>query len=385
MSYLVVEVKRYNRSDFTGTTLGRSQCPSCFTMMSNPVAHRTWREKYYATNDRVPPHIYEQLNASALVARPGETNPGQTLPRLPRENDFPKYIELRIIASNAPKEDIQYIIVVLHGYGADIFALEEFSKQHLLGPKTACVLVRGTNPLESQGTYCWSDKGDFVGGPDSKFRALQAQRSWTIRRTQTGFSSTSGSIIPGPSRSNTARTAIDSPDNADEDLEHNFQGDADTSEDAPSGPTFEQSTKQIGIDVIVEVLIKKCGFRARDIALVGHDQGGSAALAVAAGCWETKLGGVVTIGGRLPTDFPKDFPLEDRCPTHILVLGGRLGDVPDREVNRIESTFSDTTNAREPGKSDDFDDIKDAKLKEFLAHQLRREEWTKEAVISFGM
>lgn len=351
--------------------------------MSKQASQSIWKRKYRAKTDQEPPAIYEELNAAILAAQPGETSSGEKTPRLPQEHDFPKYIELRIIASNTPKEDIQYVIVVLHGYGADIFALEEFSKKHLLGPKTACVLIRGTTGLESEGTYCWSDKGDFIGGPGSRRRALQAQHSWQVRRTQTGFSSISGSIISGPSRSNTVPVAAE---NTEDIPENDSEDDTEPDQAYARGPTFEGSTKQIGIEVITNVLIKKCGFRARDIALVGHDQGGSAALAVATGCWETKLGGVVTIGGRLPSDypsFPKDFPIVSRCPTNILVLGGKLGDVSDKEVDRIESSFSNTTKARMPGKSDDLEVINETKLRELLAHQLRREEWTKEAVISF--
>jgi predicted esterase len=350
--------------------------------MANEAAQNTWRSKYRSKNDRDPPDIYEDVNASLLRARPDETDPSQTFPRLPQEQDFPKYIENRIVASNAPKKDIQYVIVVLHGYAADIPALLEFSKKHLLGPRTACVLVRGTNPLESDGTYCWSDKGDFIGGPTGKTRALQAKRSWLIKR-RTGFSSIEGLGIGGPSRSNTNDTRAENSEHSIDDLERtDLVGDEDEEEDI-SKPTFEFSTKQIGLEVITDVLVRKCGFKPRDIAIVGHDQGGSVALAVAAACWETKLGGIVTIGGALPSDFP-DLVDEVKSLTHVLLLGGKLGDINNKEAARIGRVFAGTTPALKQDKSDDFDDIDEAALVGFLAHQLRREEWTKEAVITFG-
>ena len=354
--------------------------------MSNPTASSTWSSKYHAKNDRDPPPIYEQVNASIFDAQPGEAraNPGEKLPRLPQEHDFPKYIENRILDSTS-HENLEYIIVVFHGYGADTFALLEFAKKHLLGPKTACVLVRGTNALESDGTYCWSDQGDFIGGPGSKIRALQARRSWKSRRQNTGFSSirSSGTGMPGPSRSSTARTT-ESLEDVGEEMNTSPLLEEDEEEDDKTRPTFGQCTEQIGLEVIKDVLIKKCGFKPRDIALVGHDQGGSAALAVAAACWKVQYGGVVSIGGRLPSDFPDQFPKEDRCPTNVLLLGGKLGDVDDKEVDRINTTFAGITNARKAGTSDDFDDIEDLELKGFLAHHLWREEWTKEAVVTFG-
>lgn len=350
--------------------------------MSNQEAE-LWSSKYQTKSDQAPPPIYDQVKTAVLAAKPGEASPGQTAPRLPQEHDFPKYIENRILASNAPKEDIQYIIIVLHGYAADNFALGEFAKKHLLGPRTACVLLRGSKSLESDGTYCWSDQGDFIGGPDDRIRALRARESWQIKRRHTGHSSIQSSIIPGPSRSNTMPTGSNNLENVGEEVEAQLEDEVD--ENDKHHPTFKASTEQIGLDVITNVLIKKCGFLPSNIALVGHDQGGSAALAVAAACWATKFGGVVSIGGIMPSDFPDDFPNGSRAPTHVLLLGGKLGDLTDKEVARIESTFSGTTKARKPGKSDDFEDIEDLKLKEFLAHQLRREEWTKEAVVTFGI
>jgi predicted esterase len=353
------------------------------TTMANQVAQNTWSSKYRSKNDRDPPDIYENLNVSLLGARPGEADPGHTYPRLPQEQDFPKYIENRIVASNAPKKDIQYVIVVLHGYAADIPALLEFSKKHLLGPRTACVLVRGTNTFqESDGTYCWSDNCDFIGGPGGKIRALQAKHRWLIKR-RTGFSSIESFGIGGPSRSNTNDIRVKNPEDSIDDPERNDPLDDEDKEEDVSRPTFVSSTKQIGLEVITDVLVRKCGFKPRDIAIVGHDQGGSAALAVAAACWKTKFGGVVTIGGALPSDFP-DLVDGVKSLTHVLLLGGKLGDIDNKEAARIGRVFAGTTLALKQDKSDDFDDIDEAALVGFLAHQLRREEWTKEAVITFG-
>ena len=344
--------------------------------MSNQTAQSTWADKYSKKSDRPAPEIYAKVNTSVLEAERDRAPLGQPLPRLPKEEDFPKYIENRIVTYNATKEDIQYVIVVLHGYAADQHALYEFSKQHLLGPKTACVLVRGTKSIEETGTYCWSDRGGFIGGSRGRDRALQR-----IKRARTGFSSLADSDMVGPSRSNTIDTTVDTVNSIPNDLDGI---DESAEDDYLAPPTYELSTERIGLEVVTAVLIKTCGFRARDIAIVGHNQGGTAALAVAAACWETKFGGVVSIGGPLPTDFPDGI----KSSTHVLLLGGKLGDISPTEGARIQKSFSGTTDALKtydlPTEGDDYNDIKDEELREFLAHQLRREEWTKEAVITFG-
>jgi predicted esterase len=362
--------------------VARSGSPHILATMSDQTAQTTWSLKYKAKNDTAPPPIYAQVNASVLGAQPGEASESSSrgkFPRLPKERDFPKNIENRII-DNAPNEDIHHIIVVLHGFGADTEHLLEFSKKHLLGPNTACILVRGTKALvHCEGAYCWSDDCES----SSRFRANQARNNGKNKRQQTGLSSIRSSTIPGPSRSNTAGTTR-SLENFVAEPDALQALDVNENEDPGSPPTFALSTEQVGVNVITDVLIKKCGFRARDIALVGHDEGGSAALAVAAACCDTEFGGVVSIGGILPSDFPNGLPQGDRSPTHVLLLGGSLGDVNNREVLRIETAFAATTKAQKVGKWDDFNEIEDAKLKEFLAHQLWRAEWTKEAVATFG-
>lgn len=341
--------------------------------MTNQPAENTWGSKYRKKNDRAPPEIYEEVNTSVLEARPGTPPQGQTFPRLPIEEDFPKYIENRVVSLNTPKEEIQYVIVVLHGYAANQHTLYEFAKKHLLGPRTACVFVRGTTQVGETGTYCWSDKGNYIGGPAGRDRARQL-----IRRARTGFSSIQSSEFAGPSRSNTVGTTTESLNNIPNRVD-------DVSDDDIGRPTYENCTEQIGVEVITNVLIKTCGFRARDIAIVGHDQGGTAALAVAAACWQTNFGGVVSIGGPLPNDFPDGI----KSRTHVLLLGGKLGDLNPTECARIQRAFSGTIEALKrydpPKDGDDYNDINNAELKEFVAHQLRREEWTKEAVITFGV
>lgn len=359
--------------------------------MSNQHIQNTWsawKSKYYSRNDQDPPKIYEELNKSIRTARRGGA-----APKCPKETDFPKHIETRVISFENTKKNVQCAIVVLHGYAADTLALSEFAEEHLLGPRTVCILVRGSKPIiggendEAPPGYCWSDEGDYTG---DKIHRFQARDSWLIKKTRTTASSSSQtSGFSAPSRSHTIGIITESVNHVVGNNEGSNSKSNDAREDSICKPTFEGSTEYLGLEVITNVLIQKCGFAMGDIALVGHDQGGSAALAVAAACWEAKLGGVVSIGGRLPSDFAGTRPSEDssgtKSRTPVLLLGGKLGEINDRQVERVRSAFSETIDGRGSGKDDDFENIEKEKLREFLSYQFWRDEWRREAVISFGM
>lgn len=78
---------------------------------------------------------------------------------------------------------------------------------------------------------------------------------------------------------------------------------------------FTKTLKTLKDDIIEEVLIKNCGYKPREIVLFGFGQGGMAALAAAASM-TGELGGIVSIGGPLPTSSI------GQSATPILVLGG---------------------------------------------------------------
>jgi len=399
------------------------------------AASSRWATRYRVKNGQDPPAVYEELNSALLQAEPGSIakanlKPGETLPilpRLPTEQDFEYGIETRIVKHTSKHEALQYVVVVLHGFAKDVHNefLVNFVDNHLAGPQTACVLVRGIKRIGQFGpwepdpevpdgsesdnsgelprggslgpgthvglkgndsvlieqldslhskesifvppydtkAFCWSDNGDFFGdGPQhGRLRPLLTQPSWKSSKGKQKSQSQHGTDSPaGPSRSNTGFTLGKPNDDA-------------------GNPTFANSTRRIGLEVIIEGLIKTCGFQPRNIAIAGHDQGGSAALAIALACWEVQLGGIVSIGGPLPSDFPDKV----QSPTHILLLGGIEGDVIPTQVTKIKAAFPDTTVALMPG-TDDISGINDAELQSFLAHQ-RREEWTKQAVLTFGM
>ncbi|KAI4196673.1 MAG: hypothetical protein LQ350_006426 [Teloschistes chrysophthalmus] len=83
---------------------------------------------------------------------------------------------------------------------------------------------------------------------------------------------------------------------------------------------FEKSNRLIKEEIIEKGLIQSCGYKARNVLLYGFGQGGMAAVASTL-AFKTELGGVVSIGGPLPsTTSNGDGTSKNTTP--ILVLGG---------------------------------------------------------------
>ena len=142
------------------------------------------------------------------------------------------------------------------------------------------------------------------------------------------------------------------------------------------------------LDIVKHGLIERFGFKTRDIILFGHGRGGMAAL-VAAACWETvEYAGVISIGGPMP-DCAHLFQ-GNKAKTPVLVLGGPQGNINSAALERMQNTFCHVTHdLRLPSQDAVPEAPNDMKcimepLLGFLAHRLRRDEWTKEAVLSFG-
>ena len=79
---------------------------------------------------------------------------------------------------------------------------------------------------------------------------------------------------------------------------------------------FARAIHIIKKDIIEDGLIKNCGYRPREIMLFGFGQGAMAAMAAALSMSE-ELGGIVSIGGPLPTSM-----VSAKSSTPLLVLGG---------------------------------------------------------------
>ncbi|KAL8945564.1 MAG: hypothetical protein Q9222_007904, partial [Ikaeria aurantiellina] len=85
---------------------------------------------------------------------------------------------------------------------------------------------------------------------------------------------------------------------------------------------FNKSGQVIREIVIEDVLLKKCGYKARNILFFGFGQGAMAALASAL-TLKAELGGIVSIGGPLPSSLSSAADSgKKKNQTPIIVLGG---------------------------------------------------------------
>ena len=110
-----------------------------------------------------------------------------------------------------------------------------------------------------------------------------------------------------------------------------------TSGDLDAAAGFSRATRLIGEEVIVKLLMQKCGFKPRHVLLFGSGQGGMAALATAK-AFDGELGGVVSVGGPLPsTSMLVNGP---KITTPVLLLGGSKGATAlGNGIKRTRGTF----------------------------------------------
>ena len=112
--------------------------------------------------------------------------------------------------------------------------------------------------------------------------------------------------------------------------------------------TFDQATGQMDFDtgftkavtlikqdVIEDGLVSRCGYKPRDIMLFGFGQGAMAALATAASMTE-ELGGIVSVGGPLPSSSASAKSIR----TPVLVLGGSSSTLITRSnLDKLKAAF----------------------------------------------
>ena len=148
--------------------------------------------------------------------------------------------------------------------------------------------------------------------------------------------------------------------------------------------SFSGAGRKILIDVIKHGLISECGFQPRNIILLGHGQGGMAALATVAACDKIELGGVITVGGPMPAcaQLPEDV----KAKTPALVLRRELGDIDAPVLQRLRDNFVSLDVSTLPGVHNTIpeEQVEIKPVLDFFTHRLCREEWTQQAILSFG-
>lgn len=123
---------------------------------------------------------------------------------------------------------------------------------------------------------------------------------------------------------------------------------------------FSKAVKMVVDEVIEEVLVKKCGYRLREIVVLGFGQGGMLGVVCAQeigrrrneGEGEKELGGVVSIGAPFPLSGSSTGAKKSRTP--VLIVAGREDSsvVSDGAVRRTQGVFEFVEVARYQRKGD---------------------------------
>jgi predicted esterase len=101
---------------------------------------------------------------------------------------------------------------------------------------------------------------------------------------------------------------------------------------------FKTSTKILGD--LIDILKSKCNYPQRHILFLGFGQGGMAALSTVVASPEVEYGGVVSIGGALPSSSSSTN--QPKAKTPVLVCGGsRSSQVTRSSVDRLKAAFGE--------------------------------------------
>ena len=174
----------------------------------------------------------------------------------PNTKDFLNNIELTITPPPSISPHPVNVLILLHGLGDTNASFTTLGKQLAL-PETTCISIQAPTPLPFDlGGYHWGD--DII------------------------FDHSTGEM------------------------------ESDTG--------FDKARRTIGNEVIQDVLISKCGYKARDIFLFGFGQGAMAAVATILAMHSLgEFGGIVSISGPVPAS---SLEIASASKTPICVLAG---------------------------------------------------------------
>lgn len=200
-------------------------------------------------------------------------------PRLPTPTDFPPNTSLTIIPPSSSQTPVN-VLLLLHGLGDTHHAFASLGRSLNL-PYTVCISLCGPSPLPPLLTG--NDAPSFHWGDDILFD------------------------------------------------EHTGAVDLEAG--------FEKARKLLIQDVLRERLLGKCGFKERDVVMLGWGQGAMAALDAVAKERGREFGGVVSVGGRLPATSAQGG---GKSKTPVLVLGGsRSSQVTKQALEAMRQCFEE--------------------------------------------
>ncbi|KAJ4411399.1 hypothetical protein N0V91_001183 [Didymella pomorum] len=100
---------------------------------------------------------------------------------------------------------------------------------------------------------------------------------------------------------------------------------------------FKASTRLVLDKVVREGLVGKCGYKPREIVIFGFGQGGMVGLQAAVELEGEELGGVVSIGGRLPSSVSLKTR-KSRTPV-LICRAVKASAVTDSAVSKLKDAF----------------------------------------------
>jgi len=232
-------------------------------------------------------------------------------PRTPEASDFPKDITVSIVAPQNEKKASSNILILLHGLG-DSHAPFAALGMNMSLPETTCVAVRAPEPLPfANDGFHWGD--DLI------------------------FDSSTGGL----------------------DMESEFT-----------------KTHNLLKRVVDDVLIGNCGWKRRAVFFFGFGQGGLVALDVASRLSakeaDSEFGGVVSIGGPLPTSAPSPA---QKAKTPVILLGAEKNSAINESAEaRARNVFDSVQVVHWKGRKQDGimktpDEVRP--IMEFFARRLR--------------
>lgn len=136
---------------------------------------------------------------------------------------------------------------------------------------------------------------------------------------------------------------------------------------------FEKSSRVIKEDIIEKVLLQTCGYQTRNILFFGFGQGGMAAIATALAS-KTEFGGIVSIGGPLPSSLQKADDKEGKNQTPLVVLGGSSQSlITQSALTSLKKAFQTTQYTKWPRPGDAMPRSRDEMLPimKYLARRLQ--------------
>lgn len=149
---------------------------------------------------------------------------------------------------------------------------------------------------------------------------------------------------------------------------------------------FQESSRMLREDIIEQTLFQKCGYKARNILFFGYGQGAIAAIAAALGL-NLELGGIVSIGGPVPSSHWNSQDAIQKSRTPLIVLGGSSAtSITQSALSLLKKSFVTVEYIKWPRPGDAMPTNRDEMLPimKFLARRLQSRAGTLEGSVEVG-